>query len=97
METIVGPIAGFYVASYAWPSADGSRYTSYAKICNQPPADYWTARCLFKLFGGEHHATAAAALATANLVARDQIDDLPSLECSTFGLEQFQPPASQPA
>ena len=87
MEKIIGPISGFYVVSDAWPSMDGSRYTSYAKICRHKPADYWSARCIFKLFGGEHHATAAAALATANLVARAQIDDLPSLECSTFGLD----------
>lgn len=86
MEKIVGPINGFYVATYAWPSIDQTHYTSYAKICRHKPASYWDAACLFKLFGGEHHATAAAALATASLVAREQIDDLPSLECSTFGL-----------
>lgn len=97
MEKIAGPLSGFYVVSYAWPSPDGKRYTSYAKICRDQPADYWTAHCLFKLFGGEHHATAAAALASAQLVARDQIDNLPSLECSTFGLDQFRSPAAQPA
>lgn len=96
MEKIVGPIDGFYVASYAAPAADGSGYTSYAKICGRPPADYWTAQCLFKLFGGEHHASAEAALAMVDLLARDQIADLPSLECSTFGLDQFASPAPQP-
>lgn len=87
MEKITGPIHGFYVVSYAWPSTDGTRYSSYAKICRTRPEDYWHAQCLFKLFGGEHHATAAAALGMADLAARDQIDDLPSLDCSTFGLE----------
>ena len=86
MEQIVGPVGGFYVASYAWPSMDGTRYTSYAKICRRKPADYWSAQCLFKLFGGEQHASVAAALGKANLAAYEQIDDLPSLECSTFGL-----------
>jgi hypothetical protein len=86
MEKIVGPIQGFYVATYASPSIDAKRYTSYAKICRHKPGSYWDARCLFKLFGGEHHPTAAAALAMADLVARDQIDDLPSLDCPTFGL-----------
>ncbi|MDB5943464.1 MAG: hypothetical protein JWQ13_3030 [Ramlibacter sp.] len=87
MEKIVGPIHGFYVAAYAWPSADASSYSSYAKICRHQPASYWDAKCLVKLFGGEHHATVAVALATAHLLAREQIDDLPSLECSTFGLD----------
>jgi hypothetical protein len=90
MEQIVGPVSGFFVASYAWPSLDGTRFTSYAKICRHKPADYWSAECLFKVFGGEHHATAAVALASANLAAYGQIDDLPSLECPTFGLEQFR-------
>ncbi|MCY7318635.1 MAG: hypothetical protein LH617_07885 [Ramlibacter sp.] len=46
-----------------------------------------------KLFADEHHVTAAAALAIASQVAREQIDALPSLDCSldcsTFG---FDPP-----
>lgn len=96
MEQIVGPIGGFYVASDAAPAADGTGYTSYAKICNRPPADYWTAQCLIKLFGGEHHASAEAALALVNLLARHQIDDLPSQECSTFGIEGQVDPAPQP-
>jgi hypothetical protein len=96
MEQIVGPVSGFYVASYAWPSMDGTRYISYAKICRHKPAEYWGAECLFKLFGGEHHATVAAALATANLVASQQIGDLPSLECSTFGLDLPPVGAAQP-
>ena len=87
MEQIVGPVSGFYVASYAWPSMDGTRFTSYAKICRRKPSDYWSAQCLFKLFGGEQHANSAAALANANLAAYEQIDDLPSLKCSTFGLD----------
>ena len=87
MEQIVGPVNGFFVTSYAWPSMDGTRFTSYAKICRRKPADYWSANCLFKLFGGEHHETAAAALATANLSACEQIDDLPSFACPTFGLD----------
>lgn len=86
MEKIVGPINGFYVTSYAWPSPDAKHYSSYAKICHQKPDSYWDAQCLLKLFGGEKHATAAAALAMANLIAREQIGDLPPLECSTFGL-----------
>ena len=87
MEKIAGPISGFYVVSYAWPSMDGCRYTSYAKICRHKPVDYWTAKCLFKLFGGEHHASATAAVTQAIHVALEQIDEMPSLECSTFGLD----------
>ena len=86
MEKIAGPFKGCFVATYAWPTIDGVRFTSYAKICRVKPASYWDAQCLFKIFGGEHHATAVAALAIAELLARDQIEDLPSLECSTFGL-----------
>jgi hypothetical protein len=73
VEKVAGPFNGFYIASYVWPSADGQRY--------------WEAECIYKLFGGERHSSEAAALATANLVAREQIDHLPSLECSTFGLD----------
>lgn len=87
MEEIVGPINGFYVASYAGPSFAAQSYTGYAKICRDKPVSYWEAQCVLKLFAGEHHATAAQALAAAHHAARDQIADLPSLECSTFGLD----------
>jgi hypothetical protein len=97
MDQVVGPINGFYIASYAWPSMDGARYTSYAKICRHKPGDYWSAECMFKLFGGEHHASVPAALATANAVAVAQIEDLPSLECSTYGLDMFDTRMPQPA
>jgi hypothetical protein len=96
MEKITGPINGFYVASYAWPVGDSQRYCSYAKICRDKPASYWDADCIFKLFGGEDHVTLVAALATANLNARIQIEDLPPLDCSTFGLGMpyFQRPSA---
>lgn len=97
MEKIVGPINGFYVAAYAVQSANPSRYVSYAKICRTKPCSYWEADSLFKRFGGENHSTMAAALAMATLVARDQIDDLPSLECSSFGLDLQQVQAARPA
>lgn len=97
MEKIAGPFKGCFVATYAWPTIDGVRFTSYAKICRVKPASYWDAQCLFKIFGGEHHATAVAALAIAELLARDQIEDLPSLECSTFGLDLFETRAAQAA
>ena len=86
MEEIVGPIKGFYIATYTSPGAD-LRHASYAKICRREPSSYWDAKCLLKLFAGENHVTAAAALAMASQVAREQIDDLPSLDCSTFGLD----------
>ena len=96
MEKITGPINGFYVALHATESTDGPRFTSYAKICRDRPANYWDARCLFKVFGGERHTTAAAALAMAKLLACEQIDHMPSLECPTFGLELAHS-AAQPA
>ena len=89
MEKIVGPINGFYVAAYVGPAANEGRYASYAKICRNKPRNYWEAECLFKRFGGEDHSNAAVALAMATLVAREHIDDLPSLECSSFGLDLF--------
>ncbi len=85
MEKIVGLSNGFHVASYARPAANGTRYANYAKVCRDRPGNYRDVDCAFKLFGGENHPAASAAL--ANVVAREQIEDLPSLQCSTFGLD----------
>jgi hypothetical protein len=86
METIVGPVNGFYVASYAWPVGDDERrFCSYAKVCRHPPDSYWEADCIFKIFGGEHHPTPGEALTCANRAARLQIDRVPLLEGTTLG------------
>ena len=86
MEKITGPVNGFYVASYAWPLDGQERYCSYAKICRDKPANYWEAEPIFKLFGGELHTSPDDAIAAADRAARDQIENLPPLDCSTFGL-----------
>jgi hypothetical protein len=79
MEKLWGPINGFYIAAYAAPVGAGDRYCSYAKICAVPPQDYWHAGdCIFKLFGGEYHATPEAALAAAHLAARNMIGRIPA-------------------
>jgi hypothetical protein len=83
MERIWGPVNGFYIAAYAGPTADDAeRFCSYAKVCWSRPDSYWDADCVFKIFGGEHHASADAALKYVALDARNQISSLPSLACT---------------
>lgn len=78
MEQAWGPVNGFYITAYAAPTGDGSRYCSYAKVCATQPQDYWDATdCVFKLFGGESHATPEGALQAAQLVARNTIRRIP--------------------
>jgi hypothetical protein len=77
MESIWGPVNGFYVAAYAAPAADG-RYCSYAKVCCSLPPDYWQAQdCLFKLFGGDQHADPQAALLAVRRLAYGRIACIP--------------------
>lgn len=78
MERIWGPVNGFYVTAYAAPVGEGERYVSYAKVCAAPPDSYWDAECIFKLFGGENHATAEAALLSAQLAAHNTIVGMPA-------------------
>jgi hypothetical protein len=79
MERIWGPVNGFWIAAYAAPSGDGSRWCSYAKVCAESPRTYWDAGAvLFKLFGGEYHSSPEAALLSAQLVARNSIGRIPS-------------------
>ncbi len=78
MEKIWGPINGFYIAAYATPVGEGDRFAGYAKVCWTRPESYWEADSAFKLFGGEHHASAEAAIASVALDARNEIAQLPS-------------------
>jgi hypothetical protein len=78
MERVWGPVNGFYIAAYAAPVAEGERYCSYAKVCASAPGTYWDADAVvFKLFGGEYHASPEAALLSAQLVARNAIGRIP--------------------
>ena len=77
MESIWGPVNGFYLAAYAAPVADGERFCSYAKVCWSRPHSYWDADCAFKIFGGEQHRTLAGALHAVEQEASNQISCLP--------------------
>lgn len=79
MERIWGPVNGLWIATYAAPAGDGTRWCSYAKVCAEAPRSYWGAgMVVFKLFGGEYHASREAALLSAQLVARKSIGRIPS-------------------
>jgi hypothetical protein len=77
MERIWGPIRGFYLAAYAAPGPQPGSYCSYAKVCWNRPESYWDADCAFKVFGGEAHASAEAALVQVALMARTELGKLP--------------------
>ena len=89
MERTWGPIRGFYITAYAAPCGDGVRYASYAKVCVSPPASYFEAQCLFKMFGGDDHDTESDALAWARLIAQSQLERIPSREPSKLGFAAF--------
>lgn len=77
MEKIWGPVNGFHVAAYALPVAGAARYCSYVKVCYRAPASYWEADCLFKLFAGDRHPSAEAALLHARRLAYAKIACIP--------------------
>jgi hypothetical protein len=77
MERIWGPVQGFYLAAYAAPARESAAYCSYAKVCWARPDSYWDADCAFKVFGGESHSSAEAALARVALLARTELGKLP--------------------
>lgn len=79
MEHTWEPVKGFWITAYSAPTGDGSRWCSYAKVCTASPRSYWECgTVLFKLFGGEYHASPEAALRSAHLVARSAIGRIPS-------------------
>lgn len=85
MEAIWGPVNGFYVAAYAQQRETGE-YVAYAKVCRREPADYWSADCLLKLFGGEHHGNEQAALLHMRRVAYAKISCIPPAAASMLDM-----------
>lgn len=81
MESIWGPVNGFFIAAYA-EREEGGTFVTYAKVCRRRPDDYWTAECLFKLFGGEQHGSAEAALLHMRRLAYARIACIPPAAAS---------------
>ena len=78
IERVVGPIKGYYIASYACEMGElGDQFLGFAKVCVARPDDYWMARACAK-FSCEDVATSAEeALEDAEFRARMQIANMP--------------------
>jgi len=78
MDRVTGPFDGHYVASSASEIGAG-RYLGFAKVCCNRPASFWLATlceepgCCAHLAGGGLFDTPEAALASAELLARNHI------------------------
>ena len=49
IERILGPISGYYIASYACEMGElGEQYLGFAKLCRVRPQDYWQASACAK-------------------------------------------------
>lgn len=78
MDRVTGPFDGHFVASSASEVGQG-RYLGFAKVCCARPASFWLATlceqpgCCAHLCGGGLFDTPEAALASAELLARNHI------------------------
>jgi hypothetical protein len=80
MDRVTGPFDGYYVASSASEMGAGSgRYLGFAKACCSRPGSFWLATlcedpgCCAHLCGGGLFDTPEAAMASAELLARNHI------------------------
>ena len=77
VERIVGPIRGYYIASYACVMGDlGEHYLGFAKVCERRPEDYWVADACCKFSSAELASNAEDALENAEFQARMQIANM---------------------
>jgi hypothetical protein len=77
IERVVGPIKGYYIASYACEMGElGRQYLGFAKICVVKPEDYWQAKACAKFSADEIVHSAEHALESAEQRARMQIANM---------------------
>jgi hypothetical protein len=76
-ERILGPIRGYYIASYACEMGElGERYLGFAKLCRDRPEDYWRASACAKFSCEELAESPEGALESAERRARMHISNL---------------------
>ena len=80
MERIIGPIRGYYIASYA--SEAGEAWIAYSKICRSRPESYWDAQGSAKVRSYRAHSRPEAAVADAEVQARRQAEILNTIDYS---------------
>ena len=73
-ERVVGPIKGYYIASYACETGvAGEEYLGYSKLCRSHPDSYWDARAFAKVCGMRLASSPETAIDEAESAARHQI------------------------
>jgi hypothetical protein len=77
IERVVGPIQGYYIASYACEMGElGDQFLGFAKLCTSRPEDYWLARACAKFSCDDLADSPERALECAEERARMQISNL---------------------
>jgi hypothetical protein len=77
IERVVGPIKGYYIASYACAMGElGNQYMGFAKVCADRPEDYWQARACCKFSAEGLVPSASEALERAEELAMLQIANM---------------------
>ena len=71
---VTGPIAGYYVASYASPAGDwGQTFVGEYKICEAMPESYWSAQAVFTGTCRHSESTGFGAMEKAEALAASRI------------------------
>lgn len=73
---VTGPVAGYYIATYAQRAARGSFVGAY-KICGVRPANFWDAVSLVAGTCRHTESTGNGALESAEALATREIDGMP--------------------
>ncbi len=74
IERVVGPINGYYIASYACEMGEfGREFLGFAKLCTSRPLSYWDAQGVARFDGEALVQNAEDALASAEQSAQRQI------------------------
>ena len=74
VERIVGPINGYYIASYACAMGElGRQFLGFAKLCADRPADYWKAKACAEFSTNELLDSAETAMERAENQAKSEI------------------------
>jgi hypothetical protein len=74
VERVIGPIGGYYIASYACAMGElGRQFLGFARVCSVKPPDYWKAQAFAECSTTELLDSAETALECAERQARSHI------------------------
>lgn len=87
MERVIGPVRGYYIATYACAVDDGGeQFVGYARVCRERPASFWDAPVIFDVIADQPNGSEDEAHRVGFALASERLAEVRALSMPRFAV-----------